>query len=167
MKKLGYFLFFIIILVALTNHPPGINRERYECKGIILDKLLIEEDVIDSETNTISTKIYQRTDTEMIENKSKPQILKEHAELYMIYHPWGFWTSLLKSFTSGGLRVYETSMDIVKYYRVFGPTSFFFIEDKEGKRWGNFDLLKNTIYLGLPAKDGKYIAFSGTCERIF
>lgn len=166
-RKFFYFAIFAVAFITLTNQPSKSHQERYECTGVVFDKFLTKVEVYDDDRNLISSKLYEEIEGESIESKGDPTVLKSNAKLSVIYTPWGFWSGLLRGFSSGALNVYEESMDITKYFRVDRYSYLFYMEDKEGKEWGNFDALKNTMYLGLPRKDHRPVAFSGTCKRTF
>jgi hypothetical protein len=166
-KEFFYFSIFAVALIILTNQPSKTPQERYECTGVIFNRVLTKVEVYDEDRNLISSKLYEEIEGERTEAKGNPVVLKPNAKLSVIYTPRGFWSGLLRSFSSGALNVYEESMDITKYFRVDRYSYLFYMKDKDGKEWGNFDTLKNKIYLGLPRKDDRPVAFSGTCRRTF
>jgi hypothetical protein len=165
MRKAAYFLGFVIVLVALTNDPIDLHTERYECTGAILDKFIIQQELYDADGNPTGSKNYVEIEGKLVESDGKSKVLNANGKLHMMYNPFGYWSGLFRGFSFGGLRVYELSTDTAKYFRVYGAPSLFYLEDKEGKKSGYFDLLKNTAYIALPSKDGDRVAFGGTCKR--
>ena len=164
-KKFLYIAIGFIAFVILTNKPLYTDRERYECKGVIFDHYASKLDIYDIDGNLEKSSLWATIDGERKE--VEPKVINPKAQLTVIYNPWGFWTFLKRSLTTGAFVIYEKTSDIYKYYRASSAHAFMFIKDKAGETRGNFDLAKDTIYVALPTDSSHLQAFSGTCERIY
>lgn len=166
-KTINFFVFSaLLIIVLLINISSLKPQERYECSGAIFDKFRTEVKTYDEDNNLISSKKYDKFVDEEVEAKGEQRVIDNNAKVTIIYTPWSFISQAVDLFSrSGVLAIYEESMDIYKIFRVERYVHIFFIKDKENKEWGSFDELTGKIYIGLPNKDKKIIAFIGKCKR--
>jgi len=151
--------------IMLTNKPMLTERERYECEGTVFEHYAVRHSVYDTDGSLESSSLWATVDGK--KQEVEPKIISSNAQLNVIYSPWGVWTSLKRSLNTGAFVIYEKTTDTRKHLRASSGHSSMLLSDKDNNSWGYFDLVKDSIYVGLPDEGNNRRAFSGSCKRTY